>query len=94
MRTPAWCRERAEQTGPATASVVAELLGGAALHRLRSAQAILRQPGAPGLAPAVSEPGRRGRYLDRLINTSHQAFMNGPSYRPNERPKAPTTAKA
>jgi hypothetical protein len=28
--------------------------------------------------------------LDRLINTSHQAFMNGPSYRPNKRPKAKT----
>ena len=28
--------------------------------------------------------------LDRLINNSHQVFMNGPSYRPNKRPKAPT----
>ncbi len=25
--------------------------------------------------------------LDRLINTSHQVFMNGPSYRPNKRPR-------
>jgi hypothetical protein len=24
--------------------------------------------------------------LDRLINTSHQIFMNGPSYRPNNKP--------
>jgi hypothetical protein len=24
--------------------------------------------------------------LDRLINNSHQAFMNGPSYRPNKSP--------
>jgi DNA replication protein DnaC len=24
--------------------------------------------------------------LDRLINTSHQIVMNGPSYRPNKRP--------
>jgi DNA replication protein DnaC len=30
--------------------------------------------------------------LDRLINTSHQVFMNGPSYRPNKRPgRTPTT---
>ena len=31
--------------------------------------------------------------LDRLINTSHQVFMNGPSYRPHKRPttKTPTT---
>ncbi|MDQ0305570.1 DNA replication protein DnaC [Kitasatospora herbaricolor] len=25
--------------------------------------------------------------MDRLINTSHQVIMNGPSYRPNKRPK-------
>jgi DNA replication protein len=40
--------------------------------------------------PVVAEP-----FLDRLINTSHQVFMNGPSYRPNKRPSAaipqPTT---
>jgi transposase len=36
-RTPQWCRDRAEQTGPATAAVIAELLDGPALHRLRSA---------------------------------------------------------
>jgi DNA replication protein DnaC len=28
--------------------------------------------------------------LDRLVNTSHQVFMNGPSYRPNKRPKNPS----
>ncbi|GIH11796.1 putative ATP-binding protein in insertion sequence [Rhizocola hellebori] len=28
--------------------------------------------------------------LDRLINNSHQVFMNGPSYRPNKRPKGAT----
>jgi DNA replication protein DnaC len=26
--------------------------------------------------------------LDRLINTSHQVAMNGPSYRPTKRPGA------
>jgi len=26
--------------------------------------------------------------LDRLINSSHQVFVNGPSYRPNKRPGA------
>jgi DNA replication protein DnaC len=32
--------------------------------------------------------------LDRLINTSHQVFMNGPSYRPNKRPgRAEMTGK-
>jgi DNA replication protein DnaC len=32
--------------------------------------------------------------LDRLINTSHQVIMNGPSYRPNKRPKNPTDKSA
>ena len=33
---PAWCRKRAEQAGSATAAVIADLLDGPALHRLRS----------------------------------------------------------
>lgn len=28
--------------------------------------------------------------LDRLINAGHQVIINGPSYRPNKRPKGPT----
>ena len=44
-RNPQWCRQRAEQTGPATAAAIAELLDGPALHRLRSAQAILNLAG-------------------------------------------------
>jgi hypothetical protein len=44
-RTPQWCRDRAKQTGPATAAVIVELLDGPALHRLRSAQAILNLAG-------------------------------------------------
>ncbi|MGQ0773150.1 MAG: ATP-binding protein [Pseudonocardiales bacterium] len=31
--------------------------------------------------------------LDRLINTSHQIFMNSPSYRPNKRPRNVTNDK-
>ncbi|MET7355943.1 ATP-binding protein, partial [Streptomyces mirabilis] len=31
--------------------------------------------------------------LDRLINTSHQVIMNGPSYRPNKRPRGGGTDK-
>lgn len=68
MRTPTWCRERAEQTGPATAAVIAELLDGAALHRLRSAQAIL---------------GLSGKHTDaRLEAACRKAAEAGdPSYR-------------
>ncbi|MEN8649437.1 IS21 family transposase [Streptomyces sp. 21So2-11] len=67
-KTPTWCRERAEQSGPATAAVIAELLEGPALHRLRSAQAIL------GLA---------GKHTDaRLEAACRKAAAAGdPSYR-------------
>ncbi|MFB6724828.1 IS21-like element helper ATPase IstB [Kribbella sp. NPDC056345] len=37
--------------------------------------------------PLFPNPVVAESLLDRLINTSHQAFMNGPSYRPNKRPR-------
>jgi len=42
MRTPAWCRHRAAECGPAVEHLVVGLLGEQALHRLRAAQGILR----------------------------------------------------
>jgi DNA replication protein DnaC len=42
--------------------------------------------------PLFPNPVVAESLLDRLINTSHQVFMNGPSYRPNKRPG--TTAPA
>ena len=42
MRTPSWCRHRAHECGPAVARLVGQLLGEQALHRLRSAQGIIR----------------------------------------------------
>ncbi|MFB0620361.1 ATP-binding protein [Streptomyces sp. AGS-58] len=50
--------------------------------------------------PLFPNPVVAESLLDRLINTSHQVIMNGPSYRPNKRPRNPTekngtaTAKA
>ena len=49
-RTPARCRELAEQVGPATAQVVEELLADRPLDRLRSVQAILRLQDSVGPA--------------------------------------------
>lgn len=44
--------------------------------------------------PLFPNPVVAESLLDRLINTSHQVFMNGPSYRPNKRPgRAPATTK-
>ncbi|HEY3143115.1 MAG TPA: IS21-like element helper ATPase IstB [Acidimicrobiales bacterium] len=36
--------------------------------------------------PLFPNPVVAESLLDRLVNTSHQIFMNGPSYRPNKRP--------
>jgi len=41
--------------------------------------------------PLFPNPVVAESLLDRLINTSHQVFMNGPSYRPNKRPGRPTS---
>ncbi|MFE3416360.1 ATP-binding protein [Streptomyces mirabilis] len=44
--------------------------------------------------PLFPNPVVAESLLDRLINTSHQVIMNGPSYRPNKRPKNPTEKPA
>jgi len=41
----------------------------------------------PPTGPLLPNPLVTESVLDRLINNSHQRFMNGPSYRPNKRPK-------
>ncbi|MGH3576736.1 MAG: Mu transposase domain-containing protein, partial [Mycobacterium sp.] len=45
MRTPAWCRKRAAEIGPATVALIAGLLEDNALYRLRSAQGVLHLSG-------------------------------------------------
>jgi len=42
MRTPTWCRHRAAELGPSVVAVVEALLAEPVLHRLRSAQGVLR----------------------------------------------------
>lgn len=42
MRTPAWCRKRAAEAGPAVAALVDGLLAEGSLTRLREVQAVLR----------------------------------------------------
>jgi DNA replication protein DnaC len=42
--------------------------------------------------PLFPNPVVAESLLDRLINTSHQVFMNGPSYRPNKAPGRNTQA--
>ena len=42
--------------------------------------------------PLFPNPVVAESLLDRLINTSHQIIVDGPSYRPNKRPGAPQRA--
>jgi len=44
------------------------------------------EPVTGRLVPTVPNLVVAESLLDRLINTSHQVFMNGLSYRPNKRP--------
>ena len=68
MRTPAWCRLRAAEIGPACEALIGGLLDGNALYQLRSAQGVLgladkHQPGrleaACAKAAAVGDPSYR-----------------------------------
>lgn len=68
MRTPAWCRRRAHELGPAVAALVEGLLTEPVLHRLRAAQGVLRLAeryaparleAACARAIAVGDPGYR-----------------------------------
>ena len=67
MRTPTWCRQAAEQVGPACTTVVADLLAINALFRLRAAQGVL---------------GLRDKHAARLEAACAKAIAVGdPSYR-------------
>jgi DNA replication protein DnaC len=44
--------------------------------------------------PLFPNPVVAESLLDRLINNSHQVFMNGPSYRPNKKPGQRVTTTA
>ena len=68
MRTPAWCRRRAAEIGPACSALIAGLLAENALYRLRAAQGVLHladkhQPGrleaACAKAAAAGDPSYR-----------------------------------
>jgi transposase len=68
MRTPAWCRKRAAEIGPACAALIGGLLEDNALYRLRAAQGVLHladkhQPGrleaACAKAAAAGDPSYR-----------------------------------
>jgi Integrase core domain len=55
MRTPTWCRQQADNIGPAAVAVIGQLMEINAIHRLRSAQGIIGLAGRPGIGAARLE---------------------------------------
>ncbi len=68
QRTPAWCRHRSAEAGPAVVEVVGRLLAGGALHHLRAAQGIVSLADRHG-------PGRLQAACTRAL------AVGDPSYR-------------
>jgi len=65
LHTPAWCRERAAEIGPACALFIDALLGDRQLDRLRSAQGVLRlvdRYGAERVDAACARAHAAGEY--------------------------------
>jgi transposase len=82
MQTPAWCRERATQVGPACAAFIEALLGDRPLDRLRRAQGVLRLAqrfGAPRLEAACARAAAVGEYRYHTIKT---ILVNGLDHQP------------
>ena len=99
-----WDKRLAELTRPAVLILddfaIRELTAGQAddLYELVTARAtagrslVLTSKRSPvDWYPLFPNPVVAESLLDRLINTSHQIFMNGPSYRPNKRPGQPAS---
>jgi hypothetical protein len=84
MRTPQWCRKRADELGPSVAELVALLLEPGVLHRLRAAQGVLglaEKYGAVRLDAAcrraidVGDPGYRTVKGILLAGTEHDGAV-------------------
>jgi hypothetical protein len=72
MQTPAWCRARAAEIGPACALFIDALLGDRPLDRLRSAQGVLRfvdRYGAERVDAACARAHAVGEYRYHTIKT-------------------------
>ena len=85
-RTPAWCRERAEQVGPATTAAIADLLDGQTLHRLRSAQAILGLAGKHTDARVEAACRKATAAGDPSYRTIRNILVAGLEDAPHDRP--------
>jgi hypothetical protein len=74
MRTPAWCRKKAAEIGPACAALIAGLLEDNALCRLRAAQGVLHLGRQPSARPPRGRL-REGRRRQRPVLPDHQGIL-------------------
>ena len=81
-------RLRPPRATPAQADDLYELI----TERARKPVIITSNRAPADWYPLFPNPVVAESLLDRLINTSHQIVMDGPSYRPNKRPGAPQRA--
>jgi hypothetical protein len=82
MRTPAWCRKKATEIGPACTELIDGLLADNALYRLRAAQGVLHladkhQPGR--LEAACAKAAVAGDPSYRTVGDFRRAARAGPA---------------
>jgi hypothetical protein len=74
MRTPTWCRRRAAEIGPSTVDLVECLIEPRALHRLRSAQWVLRLAERTAAKPSTPHALLRCRLVTPRIGPSRASW--------------------
>ena len=92
MRTPAWCRRRAAEAGPAALALVDDLLAEGSLTRLREVQAVLRLLDTYGAA-RLDAACALARTADGRMKTVRNLLRAGLDQRQLEL-ALPTTASA
>ena len=101
MRTPAWCRRRAAEIGPACTALISGLLEDNALYRLRAAQGVLHladkhQPGrleaACARAAAAGDPSYRT--VKGILAAGTEVFTRHRARRGRRRRRVPARPRA
>ena len=77
QRGPTWCRNRAEEIGPATLALVATLMEINALYRLRSAQGVVRLADKYGAARLERACARATQVGDPTYRTVKGILLAG-----------------
>jgi transposase len=94
QRTPVWCRRQADIVGPNVAEVIGELLAVNVLHRLRSAQGIIRLADKHGPSRVDAACRRALQVGDPTYRTIKGILAAGTEHDGLTQPDAASTAPA